>query len=76
MAFLVDSVSKAHAGQRTPPDWWQSLRRKEAKADAPAASKKLLNEISVELFGENSKTESSANSKSAMRVADILKSVP
>ncbi len=29
MAFLVDSVNKAHRGERTPPDWWHDVRKSE-----------------------------------------------
>lgn len=31
-AYLVDSVRNAGAGNRTPPDWWQELRRAERRA--------------------------------------------
>lgn len=75
MAFFVNSVSKAHAGKRTPPDWWRSIRREEGNANASVASKKLLNDISIELFGENSEMESAANPSSTMGISDILKSV-
>ncbi len=52
MAFLVDSVSKAAKGNRTPPDWWQRLRKKESNSpNVEEASRAVFVQIRDELFG-------------------------
>lgn len=33
-AYFVDNVTHAHAGQRTPPDWWHEVRKAEEQAQA------------------------------------------
>lgn len=33
-AFLVDNIQHAGTGSRTPPDWWQDLRRAERRAQS------------------------------------------
>ena len=35
-AWLVDNLKNAAAGRRTPPDWWDQLRREECRARAKA----------------------------------------
>ena len=35
-AWLVDNLKNATAGRRTPPDWWDQLRREESRARAKA----------------------------------------
>ena len=37
-AWLVDNLKSAAAGRRTPPDWWDQLRREESRALAKARS--------------------------------------
>lgn len=54
MAFLVDSVSEAAKGNRTAPDWWQELKRREnQKHDLSNESKAVFARIRGELFGES-----------------------
>ena len=53
MAYLVDSVSKAHKGLRTAPDWWDEVRRSEARQAALSnESQKVFNKIRSELFSD------------------------
>lgn len=33
-AYFIDNVQKAAQGTRTPPDWWQELRRQERRAES------------------------------------------
>jgi len=74
MAFFVDSVSKAHKGQRTPPDWWHELRRAERKQnDIGGDSQKLFNQIRSELFSDSSSESATPPPKGVSRVGDILK---
>lgn len=52
MAFLVDSVSKAAAGERTAPDWWHKLRRAERqRAELTEEGRNVFARIRSELFG-------------------------
>ncbi len=45
-AYFVDAVSKAAKGQRTPPDWWQELRKSEiAQSVSTGAARDLLRRI-------------------------------
>lgn len=36
-AFLTDNVKNASAGKRTPPDWWNAIRKEEQRAAAKRA---------------------------------------
>jgi len=75
MAFFVDSVSKAHKGQRTPPDWWNELRRVERKKDEIAGdSQKLFDQLRSELFSDSSSESANISPKGVSRAGDILKS--
>jgi len=52
MAYLVDSVSKAAKGTRTPPDWWHELRREESRdKDKSKSAMAILGRIQSEVFG-------------------------
>ena len=75
MAYLVDSVSKAHRGMRTPPDWWHDVRREESKQkDLSDESLQLFNQIRSELF--SSSAEVSVKNSGGISVAgDILKTI-
>ncbi len=42
MAFLVDSVAKASTGNRTAPDWWHELRKREHQSPAVTAQTQSL----------------------------------
>ena len=53
MAYFVDSVSKAHKGRRTPPDWWHEVRRRESREKTfSQESRKVFNRIRSELFDD------------------------
>ncbi len=55
MAFFVDSVSKAHQGKRSAPDWWQELKRAERKEhELSGNGREVFARLRRELFGENS----------------------
>ena len=75
MAYLVDSVSKAHKGLRTAPDWWHEVRRAECHQETLSdESRQLFNQIRSELFSQSSSDE--VNSlEGVSRVSDVLKSV-
>ncbi|MBC7817650.1 MAG: hypothetical protein IAG10_12220, partial [Planctomycetaceae bacterium] len=52
MAYLVDSLSKAAQGTRTPPDWWHEVRKAEQKSEQPAPeSRELFSKLLDEVFG-------------------------
>ncbi len=77
MAFLVDSVSKATIGQRTPPDWWQELRKTETqRAEMTDGSRHLIARIRTELFGDGTEghADNDAGDASAplVPIAEIL----
>ncbi len=77
MAFLVDSVSNAAAGQRTPPDWWHELRQAESKtAELNEQSREVFARIRQELFRENVTDKLDASDASAQpeitSIANIL----
>lgn len=75
MAYLVDSVSKAHRGIRTPPDWWHEVRREESKqTNLSDESRKLFKQIRTELFSGSS-DDSAANSGGVSAAGDILKTI-
>lgn len=76
MAYFVDAVSKAHEGKRTPPDWWNDIRREEQKqADLSAESQKLLSSIRSELFNASPDKGSSDRASTGVSSAgEILKS--
>lgn len=75
MAFFVDSVSKAHKGQRTPPDWWNELRRAERKQDDIAGdSRNIFDQIRSELFSDSSSESANMSPKGISRAGEILKS--
>ena len=74
MAFLVDSLSKAAKGLRTPPDWWHEVRKQEQQKARPTAEgRKVLGKLLNEVFGpERSNSESTSRPESA---ADLLKTL-
>ena len=74
MAFLVDSLSKASQGLRTPPDWWHEIRRKEQKTSTPTTKgRRILGQLLDEVFGsERNKSDSSPRPESA---ASLLKTL-
>ena len=81
MAFLVDSLSKAAQGVRTPPDWWHDMRRKEEAVREPTAeSRQLFTKLIDEVFGANRHTSASDNTFSKgndglVRAGELLKTV-
>ena len=75
MAYYVDSVSKAHKGLRTAPDWWDQVRRSEARqAVLSNESQEVFNKIRSELFS-HTPTETTASPKGIARAGEILKSI-
>jgi hypothetical protein len=77
MAYLVDSVSNAAQGRRTPPDWWHELRQAEAKkAELSEQSQEVFARIRQELFSEHvsDKLDPSSNAKEpeVASIANIL----
>ncbi len=76
MAYLVDSVSKAARGTRTPPDWWRELARQESTREANAQGVDVLARIRSELFGDAQQAEQREADSGAgpMHIATILQS--
>ena len=76
MAYLVDSVKKAHAGQRTPPDWWHDVRRAEEKqADLSTESRKLFSQLRAEVFNDPDNEKPTSSKPSLSSVGNVLKSI-
>lgn len=74
MAFFVDSVSKAHQGLRTPPDWWHEVRRSESEEESISnESRRVFDRIRDELFGGPS-PDGKGSSQGMTRPVDVLKS--
>ncbi len=77
MAYLVDSVTKAAAGNRTAPDWWYELKRAEVqKHELNEESRVLFAKIRTELFGgasDESKAQPQTAKQSMQRIGDTLK---
>lgn len=75
MAFLVDSVSEAAKGNRTAPDWWQELKRRERqKHDLSNEGKAVFARIRGELFGESPATSGAGTNDGLKRVGSLLTS--
>ncbi|TWU55940.1 hypothetical protein [Rubripirellula reticaptiva] len=77
MAFLVDSLDKASKGNRTPPDWWADLKRKEAKLhEMTPQSNEVFQKVRAEIFRDQvtSKIQDSSPT-SVSSASDILRSV-
>jgi len=73
MAYLVDSVSKAARGQRTPPDWWHELRQREsAKRELTDESRQVFERIRAEIFAGSESDLKSAETGVPIRARDVL----
>lgn len=74
MAYLVDSLSKAARGIRTPPDWWHEVRRKEQKSAKPnSKGRKILGELLDEVFGaERNKSDATSKPESTAALLKTL----
>ena len=74
MAYLVDSLSKAAQGIRTPPDWWHEVRRKEQQTARPSSKgRRILGELLDEVFGaERNKSDATSKPEST---ASLLKTL-
>ena len=74
MAFLVDSLSKASQGLRTPPDWWHEIRRKEQQSAKPTAKgRRILGRLLNEVFGaERNNSEASSRPESTAALLKTL----
>ncbi len=76
MAYLVDSVSKAKNGTRTPPDWWHELQRAERqKTELTDESRKVLNRIQLKLVSSSDEQSVPAASPGVSRAGEILKTI-
>ena len=79
MAYLVDSLSKAADGIRTPPDWWHAVRKAEQQRQEPSVEgRQLFSRLIEEVFGAernvSAKPISQSKSKRGLeRAGDLLK---
>lgn len=77
MAYLVDSVSKAHRGIRTPPDWWQAVRREEhSQAELSQESQQVFAKVRAELFGNESTSPEPVSTGDMSSIGQILQEFP
>ena len=76
MAFLVDSIDKAHKGTRGTPEWWQKLKRDEEKPrELSRESKQMMAKLRTELFGSTARPEKDVEErrKKLESIGDVLK---
>lgn len=74
MAYLVDSLSKAAQGIRTPPDWWHEVRKSEQNSDEPTPeSREVFSRLLDEVFGSDRRDTKAGSGLS--RASDLLKTV-
>ncbi len=79
MAYLVDSLSKAAEGIRTPPDWWHAVRKAEQRKQEPSVSnRQLFSRLIDEVFGVERDASTTAASqprskRGLERAGDLLK---
>ena len=78
MAFLVDSVTKASQGTRTPPDWWCDMKRAESRShQLSTEGKQVFERVRAEVFGSSTEPVSTPDNKSkttkVSRISDILR---
>ena len=72
-AYLVNNVSMASKGRRTPPDWYHQTKRTEGK-DLSGESHKLFNQIRSDLFPVADENHlSNESSTDVQHITDILK---
>jgi hypothetical protein len=76
MAYLVDSVTKASKGNRTAPDWWHDMRRRESNSEELSSeARKLFAKVRSEVFGtEGEPNVDQPASEGLIRMADVLAS--
>ncbi len=79
MAYLVDSVTKAAAGNRTAPDWWQELSRVETqKQELSTEARRVFANLRKEVFGpscdDQEESPEVSNRRGFSSVSDILSS--
>ena len=76
MAYFVDSVKHAAAGNRTPPDWWHEMRRREKRAAHTSANAShAFEQIRQEVFGmpeDETNVANESEAKGIESVASIL----
>jgi hypothetical protein len=75
MAYLVDSVTKAADGHRTPPDWWHDMRRAENRVEElPEESRQFFARVRSEVFGSQIAADSKNDKHGSglVSVVDIL----
>lgn len=73
MAYLVDSLSKAAQGIRTPPDWWHEARKaKQTSVEPTPESREVFSRLLDEVFG--SERRKSKPVSGLVRAGDLLKS--
>lgn len=74
MAYLVDSLSKAAQGIRTPPDWWQEARKAEQNSEEPTPeNREVFSRLLDEVFGSDRRDTNAGGGLS--RAGDLLKTV-
>jgi hypothetical protein len=74
MAYLVDSLSKAAQGIRTPPDWWHDARKAEQNSDEPTPeNREVFSRLLDEVFGSDRRDTNAGGGLS--RAGDLLKTV-
>jgi hypothetical protein len=74
MAFMLDSLQKAAKGERTPPDWWLAIKRKEERSQEPTMEgRRILSKLMDEVFGAD-RTKSEVNGQPTSTAA-LLKSI-
>ena len=52
-AYLTDNLKNAGSGQRTPPDWWDEIRKAEQRATAERAKKHRSSSQSADQLSSN-----------------------
>ena len=79
MAYLVDSLSKAAEGIRTPPDWWHAVRKAEQQQQEPTTESRqlfsrLIEEVSAAERNVSVKPTAQPKTKRGLeRAGDLLK---
>lgn len=74
MAYLVDAVKHAAVGERTPPDWWHEMRRREERIKAASAdTSQAFERIRREVFGMPEKKNEAAHDKQATGIDSVAK---
>ncbi len=78
MAYLVDSVTQAANGNRTAPDWWHDMRRKENRSqNISDEARELFAKVRQEVFGDQlGPPQQKRNPSGFATAADVLAAKP